>query len=167
MGQPRPLIVYFQSFQTHIFRNNCRLQRYSNSDFWVEGEHTDHLTTTTAQWIYLFVTTHVTKMLICYLLTTRARLSQKPSKTFLRKWLHGSSQLRSETLKYFYLKGWFTLCSKFAAVCNSQLHFYREIRNFLVLHCCSLLRFCRNVSEQASMSVFPKSSFLLIQFIVR
>ena len=107
---------------------------------------------------YLFVT---------YLLTTRARLSQKPSKTFLRKWLHGSSQLRSETLKYFYLKGWFTLCSKFAAVCNSQLHFYREIRNFLVLHCCSLLRFCRNVSEQASMSVFPKSSFLLIQFIVR
>ena len=32
MGQPRPLFVYFRSFQTQHYRKNYRLQRDSNSD---------------------------------------------------------------------------------------------------------------------------------------
>ena len=32
MGQARPLIVYFRSFQTQYYRKNWRLQRDSNSD---------------------------------------------------------------------------------------------------------------------------------------
>ena len=43
IGQPRPLFAYFRSFQTILNRNNCRLQRDSNSDrrsIGVEGEHT-------------------------------------------------------------------------------------------------------------------------------
>ena len=30
MGQPRPLFVYFHSFQTQILQKNCRRQRDSN-----------------------------------------------------------------------------------------------------------------------------------------
>ena len=32
MGQPRPLFVYFRSFQQQFYRKNCRFQRESNSD---------------------------------------------------------------------------------------------------------------------------------------
>ena len=32
MGQPRPLFVYFRSFQAQILQKNCRRQRDSNSD---------------------------------------------------------------------------------------------------------------------------------------
>ena len=32
VGQPRPLFVYFRSFQTQYYRKNFRLQRDSNSD---------------------------------------------------------------------------------------------------------------------------------------
>ena len=41
-GQPRPLFVYFRSFQAHI------LQKKATTGLEVEGEHADHLTTTTA-----------------------------------------------------------------------------------------------------------------------
>ena len=34
LGQPRPLFVYFRSFQQQFYRKNCRLQRESNSDRW-------------------------------------------------------------------------------------------------------------------------------------
>ena len=33
------------------------------------------------------------------------------------------------------------------STCNSQLHFYREIENFLSLHCYSPMQFCSNLSE--------------------
>ena len=44
MGHPRPLFVYFHSFQT-----SYRLKTVAFSGIVrVEGEHADHLTTTTA-----------------------------------------------------------------------------------------------------------------------
>ena len=36
------------SFQTQILQKNCRCQQDSNLDRRIEGEHADHLTTTTA-----------------------------------------------------------------------------------------------------------------------
>ena len=42
MIDPQPLFVYFRSFQIQIFQKNFRTRIVG-----VEGEHTDHLTTTT------------------------------------------------------------------------------------------------------------------------
>ena len=47
MGQPRPLFVYFCSFQTQIFTE--KTEGIRTRIVRVEGEHADHLTTTTAQ----------------------------------------------------------------------------------------------------------------------
>ena len=49
MGKPRPLFVYFRSFQTEIFQKKT----VDVSGIWtrivgVEDKHADHLTTTTA-----------------------------------------------------------------------------------------------------------------------
>ena len=47
MDQPRPLFVYFRSFQTQILQKNCRFQSDSNLDRRSRRQaHADHLTTT-------------------------------------------------------------------------------------------------------------------------
>ena len=46
---PTPASFYlFSFFSNRTLQKNCRLQRDSNSDRWIEGEYADHLTTTTA-----------------------------------------------------------------------------------------------------------------------
>ena len=51
-GPPRPLFVYFSSFRTQILqKNNVGVSGIRTRIVRVEGEHPDHLTTTTAhQW---------------------------------------------------------------------------------------------------------------------
>ena len=49
MGQPRPLFVYFRSFQEQFYRKIVDLSGIWTRIVGVEGEHADHLTTTTAQ----------------------------------------------------------------------------------------------------------------------
>ena len=49
MGQPRPLLVYFRSFQQQFYRKIVDLSGIRTRIVGVEGEHADHLTTTTAQ----------------------------------------------------------------------------------------------------------------------
>ena len=49
MGQPRLLFVYFRSFWQQFYTKNFRLQWDSNWNRWIEGKHSDHLTTTTAK----------------------------------------------------------------------------------------------------------------------
>ena len=56
MGLPRPLFVYFCSFQTQILEK--KTVDVSGIRTWivgVEGEQADHLTTTTAQTIQLVI----------------------------------------------------------------------------------------------------------------
>ena len=49
MGQPRPLFVYFRSFQTQFLQEKTvGFSGTRTRIIGVEGEHTDHLTTTTA-----------------------------------------------------------------------------------------------------------------------
>ena len=48
MGQPWPLFVYFSSFPTQILYNTVGLSGIRTRIVGVEGEHADHLTTTTA-----------------------------------------------------------------------------------------------------------------------
>ena len=48
MGQPRPLFVYFHSFQQQFYRKIVDLSGIRTRFVGVEGEHADHLTTTTA-----------------------------------------------------------------------------------------------------------------------
>ena len=48
VGQPRPLFVYFRSFQTQYYRKTIGFSRIRTRIVGVEGEHADHLTTTTA-----------------------------------------------------------------------------------------------------------------------
>ena len=55
MGQPRPLFVYFRSFQQQFYRNIIDLSGIRTRIVRVEGEHADHLTTTTAPTVYLFL----------------------------------------------------------------------------------------------------------------
>ena len=54
MGQPRPLFVYFCSFQTHIYRKTVDVSKIRSQIVVVEGEHADHLTTTTALYFVHF-----------------------------------------------------------------------------------------------------------------
>ena len=49
MGQSRPIFVYFRSFQIQFYRNNLDLSGIRTQIVRVEGEHTDHLTTTMAR----------------------------------------------------------------------------------------------------------------------
>ena len=49
MGQPRPLFVYFRAFQQQFYRKIVDLSGIRTWIVGVEGEHADHLTTTTAQ----------------------------------------------------------------------------------------------------------------------
>ena len=49
VGQSRPLFVYFRSFQTQYDRKTVGVSRIRTRNVGVEGEHADHLTTTTAQ----------------------------------------------------------------------------------------------------------------------
>ena len=49
MDQPRPLFVYFRSFQTQILQEKTvSVSRIRTWIVGVDGEHADHLTTTTA-----------------------------------------------------------------------------------------------------------------------
>ena len=48
IGQPRPSFLFiFVLFKHNFFRKNCKHQQESNSDRRIEGEHADHLATTT------------------------------------------------------------------------------------------------------------------------
>ena len=47
LGHPRPLYVYFRSFQTQISQKTVDYSGIQTWIFGIEGEHTDHLTTTT------------------------------------------------------------------------------------------------------------------------
>ena len=47
MAQPRPLFVYFRSFQIQFYRKIVDSSRIRTQIVGVEGEHADHLTTTT------------------------------------------------------------------------------------------------------------------------
>ena len=58
MGQPRPLFVYFRSFQKQFYRKIVDLSGIRTRIVRVEGEHADHLTTTTAQFVR-FLSVHV------------------------------------------------------------------------------------------------------------
>ena len=50
MGQPRPLFVYFKYFKTQILQKKTEgFSRIRTRIVRVEGDHADHLTTTTAQ----------------------------------------------------------------------------------------------------------------------
>ena len=55
MGQPRPLFVYFRSFQQQFYRKIVDHSGIRTRIVGVEGEHADHLTTTTALPNYIFV----------------------------------------------------------------------------------------------------------------
>ena len=56
MGQPRPVFVYFRSFQTKILQKKALgFSGIRTRIVGVEGEHADHLTTTTAQNIHFIV----------------------------------------------------------------------------------------------------------------
>ena len=48
MGKPRPR-VYFLSFQSQILQKTVGISEIRTQIVRVEGEHADHLTTTTAQ----------------------------------------------------------------------------------------------------------------------
>ena len=49
MDQPRPRFVYFRSFQTQILQEKTvSVSRIRTWIVGVDGEHADHLTTTTA-----------------------------------------------------------------------------------------------------------------------
>ena len=50
MGQPRPLFVYFKYYKTQILQKKTEgFSRIRTRIVRVEGDHADHLTTTTAQ----------------------------------------------------------------------------------------------------------------------
>ena len=49
MDHPRTLFVYFRSFQAILQNKSCILRGIQTQIFGVQGEHTDLLTTTTAQ----------------------------------------------------------------------------------------------------------------------
>ena len=49
MGKPRPRCVYFLSFQSQILQKTVGISEIRTQIVRVEGEHADHLTTTTAQ----------------------------------------------------------------------------------------------------------------------
>ena len=48
MGQPRPLFVYFRTFQIQFYRKIVDFSGIRTQVIRIEGEHTDHLTITTA-----------------------------------------------------------------------------------------------------------------------
>ena len=55
MGQPRSLFVYFRSFQTQILqKKTVGVSRIRTRIVRVEGEHADHLTTTTTHFLLCF-----------------------------------------------------------------------------------------------------------------
>ena len=55
MGQPRPLFVYFRSFQTQIVqKKNVVFSGIRTQIVGVEGKHVDHLTTTTTARLMFF-----------------------------------------------------------------------------------------------------------------
>ena len=50
MGQPRPLFVYFRSFQRQILQKKTVIvSGIQTRIYGVKDKHTDHLTTTTTQ----------------------------------------------------------------------------------------------------------------------
>ena len=55
MAQSRPLLVYFHSFKHKCYRKTVGFSRIQTQIVGVEGEHADHLTTTTAQQFELFL----------------------------------------------------------------------------------------------------------------
>ena len=48
-GNPGLFWFIFVLFKHNFYRKNCKCHPDSNSDDDIEGEHSDHLTTTTAQ----------------------------------------------------------------------------------------------------------------------
>ena len=55
VGQPRPLFVYFRSFQTQYYRKTLGFSGIRTRIVGVEGEHADHLTTTSALTLHDFL----------------------------------------------------------------------------------------------------------------
>ena len=55
VGQPRPLFVYFRSFKHNIIEKALGFSEIQTRIVGVEGEHADHLTTTTARFIYVWL----------------------------------------------------------------------------------------------------------------
>ena len=53
-GPTRPLFCLFSFFSITILQKNCRPQQIRTRIVGVEGEHADHLTTTTAQCSNIF-----------------------------------------------------------------------------------------------------------------
>ena len=52
MDQLRPLfLLIFVLFKYELYRKNCGFSRFRTQIVRVEGEHADHLTTTTADWM--------------------------------------------------------------------------------------------------------------------
>ena len=51
VGQPRPLFCLFSYISNTILQKNSRLSGIRTRIVGVEGEHADHLTTTTAQYM--------------------------------------------------------------------------------------------------------------------
>ena len=49
MGHSRPLFAYFRPFETISQNKNCRLSGIRTRIARIEGEHADHLITTTAR----------------------------------------------------------------------------------------------------------------------
>ena len=54
----RPLFVYFRSFQTNILQKIRSLGRIRTRIIEVEGDHPDHLTTTTAKIVFSLTRLH-------------------------------------------------------------------------------------------------------------
>ena len=62
MGHPRPLLVYFRSFQTQIpHKQTVGVSRIRTRIIGVEGEHADLSTTTTGIEFYVLPITILTK----------------------------------------------------------------------------------------------------------
>ena len=55
MGQPRLSLFIFVLFKQKFYRKDCRHQWDSNSDHQLEGEHADHLITTTGHMFLLLM----------------------------------------------------------------------------------------------------------------
>ena len=63
MGKPLPHFPYFRSFQIHVYISIVDVSGIRTQIVGVEGEHADHLTTTMAQVLKLFVTFFLQKLL--------------------------------------------------------------------------------------------------------
>ena len=74
-----PFFVYFYPFQTISMNKNCRLSGIRTRIVLVEGEHADHLTTTTAySFFYTIVFSIVKRYLFIIKFCRRMELNHRP-----------------------------------------------------------------------------------------